>query len=349
MQLGVGTGLLSPAIRVRDLAKHFSVHRKAPGLLGSIKGLVKRDNLLVRAVDGVSFDIAEGEIVGFLGPNGAGKTTTLKLLSGLLYPTSGETRVLGYDPWRRDHTLLRQLSLVMGQKNQLWWDIPARETFLLNKEIYEIPDAQYRQAVDDLVDLLDLGRVLDVPVRRLSLGERMKCELATALLHRPRVLFLDEPTIGLDIVAQKSVRQFVDAYRKRHHATIILTSHYMDDVQELCERVIVIDHGHVIHDGPLAEVVATFAGYRVVAMRFDRVVDRADLDAHGIVAAFDGVSATLHLPREEVSIGAARLLSSFPVADLTIEEPSIDDVIRQVFASGSKSVTVSGSDEGATP
>jgi ABC-2 type transport system ATP-binding protein len=314
--------------------KHFTVHRKAPGLVGSIRSLVKRDNDLVRAVDGVSFDIAEGEIVGFLGPNGAGKTTTLKLLSGLLYPTAGETRVLGRDPWRRDHELLRQLSLVMGQKNQLWWDIPARETFLLNKEIYEIPDAQFRQTLDDLVDLLDLGRVLDVPVRRLSLGERMKCELATALLHRPRVLFLDEPTIGLDIVAQKAVRQFVDAYRKRHQATVILTSHYMDDVQELCERVVVIDHGHVIHDGPLAEVVATFAGYRVVGVRFDRAVERADLEALGTVATYDGVSATLHLPRDEVSVRAARLLSSLPVNDLTIEEPSIDDVIRMVFESG---------------
>ena len=334
MQLGPGRGDAPPAIRVRKLAKHFSVHRKAPGLIGSIKGLVKRDNHLVRAVDGVSFDIREGEIVGFLGPNGAGKTTTLKLLSGLLFPTSGETRVLGHDPWRRDHVLLRQLSLVMGQKNQLWWDIPARETFLLNKEIYEIPDSQYQQTVDDLVDLLDLGRVLDVPVRRLSLGERMKCELATALLHRPRVLFLDEPTIGLDIVAQKSVRQFIDAYRKRHRATIILTSHYMDDVQELCERVIVIDHGRVIHDGPLAEVVATFAGYRVVGMRFDRPVDRVDVEVHGTVATFDGTSATLHLPRDEVSVRAAQLLSSLPVADLTIEEPSIDDVIRKVFATG---------------
>ena len=347
MQLGATAGSAPPAIRVRDLSKHFTVHRKSPGLLGSIKGLVSRENDLVRAVDGVSFDIAEGEIVGFLGPNGAGKTTTLKLLSGLLYPTSGETRVLGHDPWRRDHTLLRQLSLVMGQKNQLWWDIPARETFLLNKEIYEIPDVQYRQTVDDLVDLLDLRRVLDVPVRRLSLGERMKCELATALLHRPRVLFLDEPTIGLDIVAQKAVRQFVDAYRKRHRATIILTSHYMDDVQELCERVIVIDHGHVIHDGPLAEVVATFAGYRVVGMRFDRAVDRLDLEVHGVVAAYDGVSATLHLPRDEVSVRAARLLSTFAVADLTIEEPSIDDVIRQVFASGRQPSSVP--DTGAFP
>jgi ABC-2 type transport system ATP-binding protein len=339
----------APAVRVRDLAKHFAVHRKAPGLLGSLKGLIARRNDVVRAVDGVSFEIAEGEIVGFLGPNGAGKTTTLKLLSGLLYPTSGETRVLGHDPWRREHVLLRQLSLVMGQKNQLWWDIPARETFLLNKEIYEVPDAQYRQTLDDLVDLLDLGRVLDVPVRRLSLGERMKCELATALLHRPRVLFLDEPTIGLDIVAQKAVRQFVDAYRRRHHATIILTSHYMDDVQELCERVIVIDHGHVIHDGPLVEVVATFAGYRVVGMRFDRVVDQADLQLHGHVAAFDGISATLHLPRDEVSSRAARLLSSFPVADLTIEEPSIDDVIRQVFATGRGAASIAGAGGPSTP
>ncbi len=295
---------------------------------------MRREHDLVRAVDGVTFDLAEGEIVGFLGPNGAGKTTTLKLLSGLLHPTAGEARVLGHDPWRRDHVLLRQLSLVMGQKNQLWWDIPARETFLLNKEIYEIPDRQYRESVDELVDLLDLGRVLDVQVRRLSLGERMKCELAAALLHRPRILFLDEPTIGLDVVAQKAIRQFIDAYRRRHRATVILTSHYMDDVKELCERIVVIDHGRVIHDGALAEVVAAFAGYRVVEVRFDRAVARADLEAHGVVAAHDGATATLHLPREEVSARAARLLSSLPVADLTIEEPPIDDVIRQVFATG---------------
>ena len=324
------------SIDVRDLSKHYEVHRKSPGVLGSLRGLVSRTNDTVRAVDGVSFQIATGEIVGFLGPNGAGKTTTLKLLSGLLHPTAGHARVLGFDPWKRDHAFLRQLSLVMGQKNQLWWDIPAMETFLLNREIYEIPEPVFRETLTELVDLLDLGRILQVQVRRLSLGERMKCELAAALLHRPRVLFLDEPTIGLDVVMQKAIRQFVDHYRRRFGATIVLTSHYMDDVKELCERIIIIDRGRVIYDGALAEVSAVYAAYRVITVRFEREVGNADLDGFGTVASFDGFTATLHIPRTEVSTQAARLLASLPVADVTIEEPAIDDVIRHVFSASER-------------
>ncbi|MSQ43828.1 MAG: ATP-binding cassette domain-containing protein [Chloroflexi bacterium] len=324
------------SIDVRDLSKHYEVHRKAPGVLGSLRGLVSRTNDTVRAVDGVSFQIAEGEIVGFLGPNGAGKTTTLKLLSGLLHPTAGHARVLGFDPWKRDHAYLRQLSLVMGQKNQLWWDIPAMETFLLNREIYEIPGPVFRETLTELVDLLDLGRILSVQVRRLSLGERMKCELAAALLHRPRVLFLDEPTIGLDVVMQKAIRQFVDHYRRRFGATIVLTSHYMDDVKELCERIIIIDRGRVIYDGALAEVSSVYAAYRVITVRFERVVGNAELDGFGTVASFDGFTATLHIPRADVSTQAARLLASLPVADVTIEEPAIDDVIRHVFSASER-------------
>lgn len=327
------------SVHVRNLTKHYQVHRKAPGILASLRALGRRTNDTVRAVDGVSFDIAEGEIVGFLGPNGAGKTTTLKLLSGLLHPTSGTAQVLGYDPWQRDHRFLRQLSLVMGQKNQLWWDIPAMETFLLNKAIYEIPDQQFRETLDNVIDLLDLHKILTVQVRRLSLGERMKCELAAALLHRPRVLFLDEPTIGLDVIAQKSIRQFIDAYRRRYRATIVLTSHYMDDVKELCERIVIIDHGRVIHDGPLAEVTASFASHRVVMVRFDRTVDEVDLAMYGEVAAFDGTTATIHVPRNEVSRRAAQLLAALPVVDVTIEEPAIDDVIRKVFATGARAQT----------
>ena len=324
------------SIDVRDLSKHYEVHRKAPGVLGSLRGLVSRTNDTVRAVDGVSFQIAEGEIVGFLGPNGAGKTTTLKLLSGLLHPSAGHARVLGFDPWKRDHAFLRQLSLVMGQKNQLWWDIPAMETFLLNREIYEIPEPVFRETLTELVDLLDLGRILHVQVRRLSLGERMKCELAAALLHRPRVLFLDEPTIGLDVVMQKAIRQFVDQYRRRFGATIVLTSHYMDDVKELCERIIIIDRGRVIYDGALAEVSTVYAAYRVITVRFERAVGNDELDGFGTVASFDGFTATLHILRADVSTQAARLLASLPVADVTIEEPPIDDVIRHVFSASER-------------
>jgi ABC-2 type transport system ATP-binding protein len=240
--------------------------------------------------------------------------------------------VLGHIPWQRQAAFLKQLSLVMGQKNQLWWDIPAIETFLLNQEIYEIPEPVFRRTLNDLSDLLELAPVLHVQVRKLSLGERMKCELAAALLHSPRVLFLDEPTIGLDVVMQKKIRDFVRDYRQQYGATIVLTSHYMDDVKELCERIIIVDHGHVIYDGALEQIVERFAGHRVLVATFERPVPREALAAIGEVAAFEPLKATLHVPRQEVSARAARLLAGFPTADLTIEEPDVDDIIRQVFA-----------------
>jgi ABC-2 type transport system ATP-binding protein len=345
----VSTIGVPPAIEAVHLAKHYSVHRKEPGLSGSIKSLLRRRSMAVKAVDDVSFRVDEGEMVGFLGPNGAGKTTTLKLLSGLLHPTAGEARVLGYVPWRRETAYLKQLSLVMGQKNQLWWDIPAMDTFLLNKEIYEIPNATFRRVLADLTDLLDLDQVLHVQVRKLSLGERMKCELAAALLHSPRVLFLDEPTIGLDVVMQKKIRDFVRGYRQRYGATMLLTSHYMDDVKELCDRVIIVDHGHVIYDGALEQIVARYAGYRVLVATFERPVSPAALAPIGEVAAHEPLKATLHVPRQEVSARAAQLLSSFPTADLTIEEPEIDDIIRQVFAGqGRVALAVDAEPAGAT-
>jgi len=231
------------------------VHQKEPGLRGSFKSLFNRKYYDVKAVDGVSLNIEEGELIGFIGPNGAGKTTTLKVLSGLLYPTSGAVSVLGYTPWERKPEFQKQFSLVMGQKNQLWWDLPAMESFILNKEIYEVPDIQYKKTLDELVELLDVKDFLKIQVRKLSLGQRMKMELIAALIHSPKILFLDEPTIGLDVVMQKKMRDFIKEYNKKYNATIILTSHYMDDVKELCNRVVIIDKGRILFDGALDEII----------------------------------------------------------------------------------------------
>src|SRR3989338_9575080 len=233
-------------IKVDKLCKYYQVHQKEPGLTGSLKSLFARKYYDVKAVDDISFEIEEGELIGFIGPNGAGKTTTLKTLSGLLYPTSGEVSVLGYTPWKRQPEFQKQFALVMGQKNQLWWDLPAIESFILNKEIYEVPAEKYQKTLDELVDLLEVRDILKIQVRKLSLGQRMKMELIAALIHSPKILFLDEPTIGLDVVMQKKMRDFIKEYNRRFKATIILTSHYMDDVKELCERVIIIDHGKLL-------------------------------------------------------------------------------------------------------
>src|SRR4030067_2181425 len=248
-----------PIINVDHLIKYYQVHEKEPGLKGSFQSLFHRQYKQVKAVDDISFIIDQGELVGFIGPNGAGKTTTLKCLSGLLYPTGGAVEVLGFNPWRRQPEFQKQFALVMGQKNQLWWDLPALETFNLNKEIYEIPDKQYRQTLNQLVELLDVKDILKIQVRKLSLGQRMKCELIAALLHNPKVLFLDEPTIGLDVVMQKVMRDFVKQYNRQFKSTIILTSHYMGDVKELCERVIIIDKGKILFDGTLQNVIDSFA------------------------------------------------------------------------------------------
>lgn len=318
-------------ISVKSLKKYYQVHEKEPGLVGSIKSLFHRKYKNVKAVDGVSFDLSEGEFVGFIGPNGAGKTTTLKCLSGLLYPTSGQVDVLGFDPWNRKHQFLKQISLVMGQKNQLWWDLPAMETFILNKEIYEIPDDQFKKTLNKLVKLLDIKKVLNIQVRKLSLGQRMKCELIAALLHRPKVLFLDEPTIGLDVVMQKKIRDFIKEYNERFKSTIILSSHYMGDVQELCARVIIIDKGKIIFDGKLAEIVKKYANHKFLQVIFSKKIDEEKLKKIGKIASFDFPKATIVVRRSAASVAAAELLKSFPIADLNIEEPSIEAIIREVF------------------
>ena len=299
--------------------------------MGSLKSLVSRKYYDVKAVDDISFEIEEGELIGFIGPNGAGKTTTLKMLSGLLYPTSGQVRVLGFEPWKRDHKYLKQMSLVMGQKNQLWWDLPAQESFILNKEIYEVPDDQYKKTLGDLVELLDVKDVLNVQVRKLSLGQRMKCELIAALLHSPKVLFLDEPTIGLDVVMQKAMRDFIAEYNKKYKATIILTSHYMEDVKKLAKRVIIIDHGKILFDGKLQDIIDKYAENKILTIELSEEVKRADLEKFGTIDRLEYPQVVLKVDRSQASKIAAALLEKLPVADINIEEPPIEAIIRRVF------------------
>ena len=318
-------------ISVQNLKKFYKVHQKEPGFRGSLKSLVKRKYYDVKAVDDISFKIEEGELVGFIGPNGAGKTTTLKCLSGLLYPTAGKVQVLGFDPWDRKSQFLKQISLVMGQKNQLWWDLPAIETFNLNKEIYEVPDKQYKKTLDELVQLLEIEDILKVQVRKLSLGQRMKCELIAALLHSPKVLFLDEPTIGLDVVSQKKILDFVREYNKRHQATIILTSHYMGDIEQLCQRVMVIDNGRLCFDGQLSDIVQKYADHKLVSLILNKEVDPKVVAKVFPVKEFNYPKLVLNVKRDQVAGITARALEQLPVADLSIEEPAIEDIIRELF------------------
>ena len=324
--------MLDVAIRVKNLKKYYCVHQKEPGLIASIKSLFYRKYYDVKAVDGVTFEINEGELVGFIGPNGAGKTTTLKVLSGLLYPTAGEVKVLGFQPFKRQPEFQKQFALVMGQKNQLWWDLPAWESFVLNKEIYEVANEEFKERVHELAEMLEVEDVLKVQVRKLSLGQRMKCELIAALLHHPKVLFLDEPTIGLDVVAQKKMRDFIRLYNQKYRATIILTSHYMGDVKALCKRVIIIDKGTILYDGLLENIVEKFSSEKIINVDFETKVDQEKLNLIGKVKEFKGDHAQIHIPRGQISRKTSTLLEKFPVSDLTIEEPPIEEIIRQVFS-----------------
>jgi ABC-2 type transport system ATP-binding protein len=320
----------SPIVHVRELTKIFKVPEREPGLRAAAKSLVRRATRDVRAVDAISFEIGSGEVVGFLGPNGAGKTTTLKMLAGLLYPTGGEAHVLGHVPSRREREYLRRMTMVMGNRNQLQWDLPALDSFELNRAIYRLRRDDYLEMRDELIDLLDVGDLVRKPVRNLSLGERMKVEIVGSLLHRPQVLFLDEPTIGLDVTMQKRIRSFVAEYNRRHGATVLLTSHYMADVEALCKRVIVIHHGRLLFDGALASLADEFAAYKTIGVVLEN--GAAPLDAYGEVIHRDGDRVTLRVPKVETSRVAARLLSELQVLDLTIEEPPIEDVIELVFA-----------------
>lgn len=322
-------------ISVNNLSKTFRVFEKESGLRGSIKSLIDRKYHDVLAVDKISFQIEEGELVGFIGPNGAGKTTTLKCLSGLLYPTQGEVRVLNFTPKERKNDFLKQIALVMGQKNQLWWDLPPMESFILNKEIFEIPDDEFNNTINEIIDLLDIRRLLKTQVRKLSLGERMKCELVAALLHKPKVLFLDEPTIGLDVVMQKNVRDFVKDYNHRFKSTIILTSHYMEDVKELCRRVIIIDKGKIIFDGELSEIIKKFADHKTITLILDKELDRSqieNLSYRGRLKEYNYPKLILQVSREDSNKVAADLLENYEIADINIEESQIEDIIREVFS-----------------
>ncbi len=319
----------SPSVLVKDLHKTYIVPEREAGVRAALKSLFHRKKTEVRAVDGITFNLEPGEIVGFLGPNGAGKTTTLKMLSGLLHPTSGEMSVLGFVPSRRDRNFLRQITLVMGQRNQLIWDIPAADSFELNRAVYRIPAADFRRTLGELTDLLELQPLLRKPVRNLSLGERMKCEVAAALLHRPLVVFLDEPTIGLDVTMQRRIRAFIAEYNRRHGATVLLTSHYMADVEALCKRVIVIHPGKLLFDGDLSKLVRQFTAHKTIVVSLGDCL--ADLGKYGEVVSCTDGNVTLRVPKADTARVTARLLSDLPVRDLTVEDPPSEEVSDRVF------------------
>ena len=325
---------IPPTIHVAQLQKVYIVPEREAGLRAAVGSIFRRQHRQIKAVDGISFDIHPGEVVGFLGPNGAGKTTTLKMLSGLLYPTAGEATVLGHVPSRREKSFLRQITLVMGQRNQLAWDIPALDSYELNRAIYQIPRAEFKRTVDELIELLDLQDILRKPIRNLSLGERMKAEIAGSLLHRPQVLFLDEPTIGLDVTMQRRIRAFIAEYNRRFGASVLLTSHYMADVVALCRRVIVIHHGRILYDGDLSGLVEKFSAQKTIVLTLPD--SNIDLTAYGVVLSKDAGRVTLEVPKSETSRITAQLLADLPISDLTVDDPPIEEVIEHVFAQGAE-------------
>ncbi len=328
---------MDKTIVVDQLVKNFEVVEKRPGLTGTFSSIFSPKKKTVRALKNISFTIQPGELVGFIGPNGAGKTTTLKILSGLLYPTSGFVEVLEHDPWDRKPEFLKQISLVMGQKNQLWWDLPAMETFELNRAIYDIPTRVYRETLDELSGLLSVKKILHTPVRRLSLGQRMRLELIAALLHQPKILFLDEPTIGLDLIGQQKIRDFIYEYNRRFNATVLLTSHNMNDLVDLARRVIVIDEGRIIFDGALEELVAHFAKEKLIKLSLSKEDGIKELEKVGTIKKISYPEVILSVPRSTCAVAAAEILQNFPVSDLTIEEIPIEEIIRKVFRGEMKS------------
>ncbi len=320
-----------PIIQVQNLSKTYDYYKKEAGLFNSIKSLFHRQKLYKQAVKKINFEITEGELVGFLGPNGAGKTTTLKMLSGIIYPSSGEAKVLGHTPWMRKKEFQKQFALVMGQKNQLNWDLPPMESFILNKEIYEVSDEQFKKTMDELVELLDIKDIIDVQVRKLSLGQRMKCELVAALLHSPKVLFLDEPTIGLDVVSQNNIREFLKKYNQEKKITIILTSHYMEDVEALCERVMIINHGEIAYDGNFHELIDKYVDYKLLEVTFTKKVDNKKLKEFGEIKERNLKRVVFKIPKEKVKEVAVKIMSGLPIDDILINEVGIDEVVRKIF------------------
>ncbi len=329
-------------IEVQDLTKTFKVHKKEAGLLGSVKSLFSRKEIEKHAVAGVSFSIGEGEIVGLIGANGAGKTTLVKMLAGIIHPSGGSARVLGYDPWERDDRLRNQVALIMGQKAQLWWDLPAADCFLLLREIYRIPEAQFRTTLDELVAVLGVEEQLNIQIRRLSLGERMKMELLAALLHTPRVVYLDEPTIGLDLTAQRAIREFVLRYQQKHSPAMILTSHYMEDIERLCKRIMIIRDGVIVYDGALDQVVKMYATHKIVTVHLPEdgpKFDRAEFEKLGEIQEFGTDTIKLNVARESAAHAAARLVDLTRAVDLNIEEVEIGTIIESILRAKGSTLT----------
>ncbi len=320
-------------IQIKDLVKTYRVYQKKEGLAASLKGLVKREYKDVNAVAGIDLEVEQGEFVAFLGPNGAGKTTTLKLLSGVIHPTSGSAEVMGYTPWKRDNRYRRRFALVMGQKNQLWWDLPAQESFRLHQQIYRIPPQQFDDTLAEISDLLDITRLLKQPVRELSLGERMKMELTAALLHSPDVLFLDEPTIGLDVVAQHNIQQFLKFYQERRKITILLTSHYMKDVAALCKRVVIIAQGQIQYDGSLEGIVDQTTSHKLVSLLLDESeIHTEEFSKYGTVESIELPRVVLRVAREDVAKTLNAILDNHTIHDVTVEDPPLEEVIAEMFS-----------------
>ena len=323
-----------PVISVSGLAKEYRVYDKPEGLFSSISGLFHRTSRVVEALKGVDLTVEKGEFVALLGPNGAGKTTFLKLLSGIITPTRGEARVLGAVPWERTDDFRRRFALVMGQRNQLWWDLPAAESFRLHKEIYRLEPARFERTRDELVDLLDVRKLLLQPVRDLSLGERMKLELVAALLHEPEVLFLDEPTIGLDVVAQHTIHGFLKAVQAERRVTVVLTTHYMKDVAALCERVVVITHGSILHDGPLSEIVDRFTTHKIVTLDLDATPSPGQMERFGFPCEIRGPRVTLRIDRTRIADVLPEILRSESVRDVSVEDVPLEEIVATLFRAG---------------
>lgn len=324
-------------ISVSGLTKSFKVSKKAEGFINTLKqtfSFKKEEQIIVNAVQDISFEIEEGEFIGFLGPNGAGKTTTLKMLAGILTPTQGSAQILGYTPWERKIAYKKQIAMVMGQKSQLWWDLPAQETFLLNRDMYEIPEPIFRERLDMLSQMLEVNEHLHTPVRSLSLGQRMKCELIASLLHSPKVLFLDEPTIGLDVSSQKVLREFLKEYNRVNKATIILTSHYMEDIRELCERIIIIDHGKKIYDGSLPSLFKTYSDEKEIHVTLEKEVSTQELQNVGSLLSYENDIAIFTVPHTEISQTMKSIVNTLPVTDIVTRELEASDLIAEIFSKG---------------
>ncbi len=323
---------MSAIIQIKDLCKNFKSFKKSEGLSASVRDFFKRKTIETPAVKNLSFEIQKGEFVGFLGPNGAGKTTTLKMLTGILTPSSGQATVLGHVPWKRETDYKKQFALVMGQKSQLWWDLPPLDSYTLFRHMYEIPEKEFKKTLNFLTDLLEIGPFIEVQTRKLSLGQRMKAELIGALLHQPQVLFLDEPTIGLDVVSQKTIRDFLKTYNQETRATIILTSHYMEDIRRLCNRVMIIDHGQLIYDGSYKKLTKQFAPEKTVELSLLEHVDPAKLHALGKVLFLEGNTVKFGFPRDQVTSKLSELLEALPVEEVGIQEKSMEDIVSDIFS-----------------